>query len=94
MGSDTSMLQTGPAVTSTGGNANAYVLMGRKWTQADPQIKMSLTNDANLAKTGMSTTSALAAVSTAANTGTLLRNQNLFFRFQEQALTTAVAKPL
>ncbi len=90
IGSDTSMLQTGPTVTSTGGNANAYVLMGRKWTQADPQIKMSLTNDANLAKTGMSTTSALAAVSTAANTWDAATNQNLFSD-SGASLTTAVA---
>ena len=30
IGGDTSMLKTGPAVTSTGGNANAYVLYGPK----------------------------------------------------------------
>ena len=90
IGSDTSMLQSGPAVTSSGGNANAYVLMGRKWTQTDPQIKMYLTNDANLAKAGMSTTSALSAVSAAANTWDDATNQNLFSD-SGASLTTAVA---
>jgi len=51
---------------------------------------MSLTNDANLAKTGMSTTSALAAVSAAANTWDDATNQNLFSD-SGASLTTAVA---
>jgi hypothetical protein len=88
--SDTSMLQSGAAVTSTGGNSNAYILTGRKWTQKDPQIKMSLTNNANLANTGMSPTSALAAVSAAANTWDDATNQNLFSD-SGASLTTAVA---
>ena len=88
--SDTSMLQTGPVVTPTGGSASAYILTGRKWIQTDPQIKMSLTNDANLAKAGLSTTSALSAVSAAANTWDAATNQNLFSD-SGASLTTAVA---
>ncbi len=71
-------VQTGPTITSTGGNANAYVLMGRKWTQKDPQIKMSLKDDAVLAATGMSKTSVLGAVTAATNTWDDATNQNLF----------------
>jgi hypothetical protein len=82
-------VQTGPAITSTGGNANAYVLMGRKWTQTDPQIIMSLKDDALLAATGMSKTSVLSAVSAAANTWDSATNQNLFS--DSGATTTATA---
>ena len=76
--SDTSMLLSGPATTSDGGNANAYILTGRKWTQKDPQIKMSLTRDGNLLATGLNPASALAAVSAAAETWDAATNQNLF----------------
>ncbi len=56
---------SGPAITKDGGNANAYIIMGRKWNTSAPTFKkvvMSLKNDAYLAGTGLSKTSALAAI--------------------------------
>ncbi len=83
------IVQTGPAITATGGNAAAYILMGRKWTLKDPQIKMSLKDDALLAATGMSKTSVLVAVTAATNTWDDATNQNLFS--DSGALTTNTA---
>ncbi len=71
-------LITGPVITANGGNANAYVFTGRKWTQKDPQIKMQLTADANFAKTGLTTAGALGAITAATNTWDAATNQNLF----------------
>ncbi len=71
-------VQTGPVITSTGGNAAAYVFTGRKWIQKDPEIKMQLTNDANFAKTGLTTAGALGAITAATNTWDDATNQNLF----------------
>jgi hypothetical protein len=82
-------VQTGPAITATGGNAAAYILMGRKWTQTDPQIKMSLKDDALLAATGMSKTNVLGAVTAATNTWDDATNQNLFSDSGALLTTTA-----
>ena len=82
-------VQTGPVVTQTGGNAAAYVLMGRKWTQKDPQVKMSLKDDALLAATGMSKTNVLGAVTAATNTWDDATNQNLFSDSGALLTTTA-----
>ena len=82
-------VQTGPVITPTGGNAAAYVLLNRKWTQKDPQIKMSLKDDAALAATGMSKTNALAAVTAATNTWDDATNQNLFSDSGAALTTTA-----
>ena len=69
---------TAALLTSTGGNAAVYLLTGRKWTQANPQITMSLTNDANFTKTGLTTTGALGAITSAGNTWDDATNRNLF----------------
>ena len=82
-------VQTGPAITQTGGNAAAYVLMGRKWTQKDPQIKMSIKDDALLDATGMSKTNVLGAVTAATNTWDDATNQNLFSDSGAALTTTA-----
>jgi hypothetical protein len=82
-------VQTGPVITQTGGNANAYVLMGRKWTKIDPQIKMSLKDDAVLAATGMSKTNVLGAITAATNTWDDATNQNLFSDSGAALTTTA-----
>jgi hypothetical protein len=74
IGSDTSSLLSGPAVTSTGGNSNAYWLSGKKWTQLNPQVKMSV----NAAGSGLTTTQMQGAVSAAAETWDAATNQNLF----------------
>lgn len=67
-----------PIPVNGGGSAAAYWLMGRKWTQVDPQIKMSIKDDSFFAATGMSRSSALAAVSAAANTWDNATYRNLF----------------
>ena len=82
-------VQTGPAITQTGGNAAAYLLMGRKWTKIDPQVKMSLKDDAVLAATGMSKTNVLGAVTAATNTWDDATNQNLFSDSGAALTTTA-----
>lgn len=82
-------VQTGPAISATGGNAAAYILMGRKWTQKDPQIIMSLKDDALLAATGMSKTNVLGAVTAATNTWDDATNQNLFSDSGASLTTTA-----
>jgi len=82
-------VQTGPVITQTGGNAAAYLLMGRKWTQKDPQIKMYLKDDAVLAATGMSKTNVLGAVTAATNTWDDATNQNLFTDSGASLTTTA-----
>ena len=68
-----------PIPITGGGSAAAYWLMGRKWTQTDPQVKMSIKDDALFASTGMSRVAALAAVSAAANTWDDSTPRNLFF---------------
>ncbi len=78
IGSDTSELLTGPAITSLGGRSSAYSLTGRKWVQKNPQIKMQLTADTNFARTGLTTAGALAAITAATNTWDAATNQNLF----------------
>ena len=51
--SDTSALLTGPATTATGGNANAYTLLGYRWNTKDPQLKWVLKNDAYIDRRGL-----------------------------------------
>ena len=68
-----------PIPSPSGGSASAYILMGRKWTQVDPQIKMSLKDDSLFAATGLSRNGALVAVSAAANTWDDSTSRNLFF---------------
>lgn len=53
-----------PIYDPTGGNANAYILMGRKWT-LPANVIMSLKDDAILAATEMDKTKALAAIGAA-----------------------------
>jgi hypothetical protein len=65
---------TGPVQTSTGGNVNAYWLSGKKWSQANPQIKMSV----NAAGSGLTPAQTQGAVSAAAETWDAATNQNLF----------------
>jgi hypothetical protein len=79
---------TGPVITSTGGNANSYKLMGRKWTQADPQIVMSLKDDAVLAATGMTKINVLNAITSDTNVWDAATNQNLFSDSGAQLTTT------
>ncbi len=74
IGSDTSSLLSAPAVTSTGGNSNAYWLSGKKWTQLNPQVKMSV----NAAGSGLTGAQMRGAVSAAAETWDAATNQNLF----------------
>ena len=72
---------SGPVITSTGGNAAAYVLMGRKWNTTAPGFKkvvMSLKDDAYLAGTGMSKTGALEAIAGAESTWNNATNQRPF----------------
>jgi hypothetical protein len=76
--SGTSALLTGPVSTATGGNANAYLLTGRRWNTKDPQLKIVLKNDAYLTGEGMSTSAVQSAIAAAANTWDDASNQNLF----------------
>lgn len=77
-GSSTSALLTGPELTTDGGRSSAYVLTGYRWNTKDPQIKLYLKSDSNLAGEGLSTTSASSAIAAAANTWDDATNQNLF----------------
>ena len=65
---------SGPAITATGGNANAYYFSGRKWTTRDPQIKISV----NAAGGPLTQSQMQSAVSAAAETWDAATNQNLF----------------
>ena len=58
-----------PIPVNGGGSAAAYWLMGRKWTQTDPQVKLSIKDDVLFAATGLSKKGALDAVSSAAKLG-------------------------
>jgi hypothetical protein len=69
---------TGPVYAAGGGSNSAYILMGRKWVQKDPQVTMFLKDDALLAATGMAKTNALGAATAATNTWDDATNQNLF----------------
>ena len=72
---------SGPVITPTGGNAAAYLLMGRKWNTTAPGFKkvvMSLKDDAYLAGTGMSKTGALEAIAGAESTWNNATNQRPF----------------
>jgi hypothetical protein len=79
IGVDTSSaLLAAPVVTSDGGRSSAYALTGKRWNQKDPQIKLYLRTDANLAGEAMSTTAVQSAIANAANTWDDATNQNLF----------------
>ena len=71
-------LLTGPDLSTDGGRSSAYVLTGYRWNTKDPQIKLTLKNDANLTGEGLSVSSASSAIAAAANTWDDATNQNLF----------------
>jgi hypothetical protein len=73
-GTSLGTILTGPVQTPTGGNPDAYWLSGKKWTQLDPQVKMSV----NAAGSGLTTAQMQGAVSAAAETWDAATNQNLF----------------
>ena len=61
-----------------GGRQSAYVLTGYRWNTRDPQIKLYLKDDANLANERLSAAATKSALEKAANTWDAATNQNLF----------------
>lgn len=84
-------LLTGPALTATGGNSNAYVLTGYRWNTKDPQLKLTLKTDSNLAGESLSTSAVQGAIAAAANTWDDATNQNLFADSGLVTLSSTVA---
>jgi hypothetical protein len=81
----------GPELTSGGGRSSAYCLTGKKWTQTDPQIKLTLKSDAYLTGEGLSTTAVQSAIANAANSWDDATNQNLFADTNLVTVSTTVA---
>jgi hypothetical protein len=61
-----------------GGRQSAYVLSGYRWNSKDPQIKLYLKDDANLASERLGAAATKSALEKAANTWDAATNQNLF----------------
>jgi hypothetical protein len=61
-----------------GGRQSAYLLTGYRWNTRDPQIKLYLKDDANLANEKLSAAATKIALEKAANTWDAATNQNLF----------------
>ncbi len=78
VGMDVSPLLTGPQSTPTGGRSTAYVLLGYRWNQKDPQIKWFLRDDTKLKGEGLDKYAVQGAIANAANTWDAGTNQNLF----------------
>jgi len=74
--SGTSYQLTGPAYTSTGGNPNAYFLMGWRWNTVNPLITWYVKS--NTVPTSVGAYSAARAASAAAQTWNGASNQKLF----------------
>jgi len=88
--SDENPALTQPANSNpSGGNVSAYVLMGRKWTQLNPRVRMSLKNDALWSATGMTIQSSLGAITAAGNTWDRGTNQDLFLDAGANTTSTA-----
>ncbi len=76
--SSASNIITGPLYTADGGDADAYLLTGKRWNTKDPQLKFVLKNDAYLANEGITAVNVQTAIEAAANTWDAASNQNLF----------------
>ena len=62
----------------SGGRQSAYVLKSYRWNTRDPQIKLYLKDDANLANEKLTAAATKIALENAANTWDAATNQNLF----------------
>ncbi len=77
-GSGTSKTLTGPDITATGGDEDAYLLAGWRWNTKDPQLKLVLKTDNYLKNEGLTSSSVTTALVSAANTWDSATNQNIF----------------
>ncbi|MBN1235627.1 MAG: hypothetical protein JW999_06195, partial [Methanotrichaceae archaeon] len=91
VGSESSNLLTAPVSTTTGGDADAYVLTGWRWNTKNPQLKFVLRNDAYLKSEGLTASNVQSAVTTAANTWDAATNQNLFADSNLVTISSTVA---
>ncbi|MDD4161675.1 MAG: hypothetical protein PHW87_04265, partial [Methanothrix sp.] len=66
--STSSNLLSAPIYTADGGDADAYVLTGKRWNTKDPQLKFVLKNDAYLTGEGLAVSNVQTAIEAAANT--------------------------
>jgi len=67
-----------PKYTADGGRSSAYLLLGYKWTQANPSIKLWVKDDANLRNEGLTTANVRNALVAAGNTWDGAVHRNLF----------------